>query len=527
MGVDAVPPGWWDAESADGTRACFGRPSRLTGVPPSPASEELALAALDWIEATAVADGDGVWWSGKPSSAEPDPTLYHGTAGIVLALLEADAHFGGRRWAELAVRGTRWLAGVVDTLDTARYPALYVGTAGTALALYEAAGRLGAADANANADVGSDADADADRDVAETARAAAIRGLAGVRAAFDGERWGDAYELMFGNAGIGLAALRLGDPELAEAAVAPYLRTAEPTPFGQTWEQRRGQPARRHHISHGTLGIAYALAVIGTAVGRRDLVDAALAGVADVMARNEAGPDGFLVPHSDPQQVAFGLERYSYGWCHGPAGDAQVFRLLAQLADGLGGPGEAGGADGGSGVADASGIGDASYVISGGGAGGAGGGSGVADAWRALVDRCWHTVITSGLPGRRQPGFWDNCGRCCGTGGVLALACDREVENGDGLAFADVLVADLGRRATVDAAGARWSNVEYRVSPPELEPRQGWAMANAGLVRELLRHARITAGRDPGYAVQWPDHPAAGRADAGRLAAPEMIPSKG
>jgi len=87
-------------------------------------------------------------------------------------------------------------------------------------------------------------------------------------------------------------------------------------------------------MSHGTLGIAYALAAVGTAVGRPDLVDAALAGVADVVARDEAGPEGFLVPHSDPQQVAFGLERYSYGWCHGPAGDAQVFRLLAQLADG-------------------------------------------------------------------------------------------------------------------------------------------------------------------------------------------------
>lgn len=419
-------------------------------MPPSPASEELALAALEWIEATAVADGDGAWWSGKPSSAEQDPTLYHGTAGIVLALLEADAHFGDRRWGELARRGARWLAEAIDTVDTAAYPALYFGTAGTAFALHEAAERLG-------------------DDLAGDARAAAARGLADVRAAFDGERWGDGYELMFGNAGIGLAALRMGDAELAELAVAPYLRTAEATPFGLTWEQRRGQPARRHHISHGTLGIAYALAVVAAAVGRRDLVDAALAGVADVVARNEAGPDGFLVPHSDPQQVAFGLERYSYGWCHGPAGDAQVFRLLAQLAD------------------------DRS-----------------ATDWRALADRCWHTVTTSGLPQRLRPGFWDNAGRCCGSGGVLALALDREVEDGDGLAFADLLVADLADRATVDAAGARWSNVEYRASPPELEPRPGWAMGNAGLVRELLRHARISTGRDPSYAVQWPDHPAAG-----------------
>jgi hypothetical protein len=57
-----------------------------------PASEEIALAALEWIDASAVTDGDGVWWSSRPSSAEPDPGLYHGGAGIVLALLEAHAH---------------------------------------------------------------------------------------------------------------------------------------------------------------------------------------------------------------------------------------------------------------------------------------------------------------------------------------------------------------------------------------------------------------------------------------------------
>jgi len=32
-------------------------------------------------------------------------------------------------------------------------------------------------------------------------------------------------------------------------------------------------------------------------------------------------------------------------------------------------------------------------------------------------------------------------------------------------------------------------------------------MGNAGIVRELLRHARLGAGEDPGYAADWPDHP--------------------
>ena len=34
-------------------------------------------------------------------------------------------------------------------------------------------------------------------------------------------------------------------------------------------------------------------------------------------------------------------------------------------------------------------------------------------------------------------------------------------------------------------------------------------MGNAGIVRELLRFARVTAQTEPSYAVTWPDRPAA------------------
>lgn len=146
--------------------------------------EELAAAALAWISAAGVTDGDGVWWSSRPSSDEPDPGIYHGTAGIVLALIEAHAHFGDQRWADLAERGTRWLGRAIDAEEYAPYPSLYAGLAGMAWALHEA---------------GSYVDD-------PVARAAALRGLARVRASFDGERWGDPFELLSGNAGIALAA---------------------------------------------------------------------------------------------------------------------------------------------------------------------------------------------------------------------------------------------------------------------------------------------------------------------------------
>ena len=130
----------------------------------------------------------------------------------------------------------------------------------------------------------------------------------------------------------------------------------------------------------------------------------------------------------------------------------------------------------------------------------------------SLADRCWHTVTRSGIPERLRPGFWDNNGRCCGTAGVLALACDRMAEQDDGAGFAHVLVADLAARATRDVDGTRWSNVEHRATPSALEPRAGWAMGTAGIVRELLRFVRLGRGGDPVYAFGWPDQPAVRRA---------------
>lgn len=382
-------------------------------------AERLAHGAADWLTCHAAIDGD-------------DPSLYHGLAGVVLALHEAHRHFGDSAYGDAVELGVEALTGRAERLDGS---SLYFGLTGVAVAL-RALGRDGAAD----------------------------KALSRVRDCFDGHGWGEMHELLMGNAGIGLGALQAGDLDLAVTAVSPYLSTADPTPGGVNWAVRPSPP-RSHHLAHGTLGIVHALACVGHAAGRDDMIEMALAGAADVVGRDEAGPGGFLVPHSDPPHRPDLVERYSYGWCNGPAGDAQVFRLLARVT-----------ADG---------------------------------AWTALGDRCWRTIRASGLPGRLRPGFWDNNARCCGTAGVLALACDRIVERGDDFSFANVLVDDLTAHASVDARGARWSNLEHRVTPSELEPLAGWAMGNAGILRELLRYVRLSGGRGEGYAVPWPDHPAA------------------
>ncbi|WP_217237516.1 lanthionine synthetase LanC family protein [Streptomyces sp. AC555_RSS877] len=402
--------------------------------------EALAVDALRWLLGQARESGSGgLAWAARPSDAGLEPMLYSGTAGVVPVLLEAWRHFGDDAYADTALRAARSLVAAVDDCEDS---SLYFGLTGMALVLRTVHEELGDAAAGAAAD----------------------RALGIVRSRFDGTRWGELFDLMGGNAGIALGALAAGDEEFAVLALEPYLRTAEPVPAGVHWEFRTGRDGRMHHISHGTLGIVYALATVGAAAGRTDLVELAEAGAAGVVARAEDGPEGFLVAHSDPAHLPDLIERYSYGWCHGPAGDAQVFRRLRDVLD-------------------------------------------APAAWSALADRCWHTVTRSGLPERLRPGFWDNNGRCCGTAGVLALACDRIAEQDDGHDFAAVLVADLADRAIRDADGARWSNFEHKVTPGDLEPRPGWAQGNAGIARELIRFVRLGRGGDPDYAFAWPDQP--------------------
>ena len=388
--------------------------------------EALAGRALDWL-------------LGSVREAEPNPTLYSGAAGIVLALLEGQRHFADDRYGDAAVRAAGSIAAAVEDRSDS---SLYSGLTGMAFALHVVDEELGDA----------------------ASGAAATRALDLVRSRFDGTRWSGMFELLAGNAGIALGALASDDLDLAQLAVTPYLRTADPTPGGVNWKVRPSE-ARSHHVAHGTLGIVYALAAVGRAANRPDMVELAVSGAADVISRNEAGPEEFIVPHSDPPHRPELIERYSLGWCNGPAGDAQTFRLLGAVQDD--------------------------------------------PAWAALAHRCWHTVTHSGLPQRLRPGFWDNNGRCCGTAGVLALACDRLVESGDEPDFAEILVDDLVARATDDSDGVRWSNYEHRQTPSELEPETGWAMGTAGIIRELLRYVRIRTGRDPGYAIDMPDHLAA------------------
>jgi lantibiotic modifying enzyme len=95
--------------------------------------EELADGALAWLLRTAIpAEGGGLAWP----DAAGDPQLYNGTAGIVVAMLEAYHHFGDDRYADAAVRAARTVAAAVDDGD---HDGLYFGLTGMAFALHSVA----------------------------------------------------------------------------------------------------------------------------------------------------------------------------------------------------------------------------------------------------------------------------------------------------------------------------------------------------------------------------------------------------
>ena len=140
-------------------------------------------------QAGRLARGAADWLLRGPDSRTDDPSLYHGQAGVILALEEAYRHLGDERYRRAAITGRDALAETVAQLEDS---SLYFGLAGIAGAL---------------------------RALERPAEARSA--LARIRDRFDGQRWNPMFELLIGNAGIGLGALWAGDIDLAVTAVTP------------------------------------------------------------------------------------------------------------------------------------------------------------------------------------------------------------------------------------------------------------------------------------------------------------------
>ena len=103
-----------------------------------------------------------------------------------------------------------------------------------------------------------------------------------------------------------------------------------------------------------------------------------------------------------------------------------------------------------------------------------------------------------GVPERLRPGFWDNDGRCCGTAGVGEVFLDSWQRDGDSddLAFAVHLRRRPGRsrdrrRRTARTGGSSNIATPTRCSRPE----SGWMQGAAGIAAYLFHVSRVVDAR--------------------------------
>ena len=267
-------------------------------------------------------------------------------------------------------------------------------------------------------------------------------------------------DVVMGTAGVVMAATWVGGEDAESIALTgceALLRAGDRTAAGLDWGSWPGAPSRAPNYSHGTAGVASALAVAGATYGRPDLVDAAVLGAQQLLTVGTLDGGRFVVPHTIPASQR-DVEPITYSWCHGPTGTSHLFAALAHA-----------------GVTEVSGL-------------------GVND----LRQRCFRSVLDSGVPQRLRPGFWDNDGRCCGTAGVGDALLDgaqdapEAAEAGGLLAAARVMGDALVERSIRAEGRAFWRFVEHRQDPPLLPPGTSWMQGAAGIAAFLLRLARVT-----------------------------------
>jgi lantibiotic modifying enzyme len=213
------------------------------------------------------------------------------------------------------------------------------------------------------------------------------------------------------------------------------------------------------NFSHGTAGCAYFLATLYLETKNRAFLDAALAGANYLKANAKTEGNGCLIFHHEPG----GEDLYYLGWCHGPAGTARLFYRLHQA------------------TADRE--------------------------WLDWFERSARSVLASGVPDKRLPGFWNNVSQCCGSAGVAAFCLDvhRITHDRQYLDLAKRITDDLLQRATKDDNGMRWVQAEHRVQPNLLVAQTGHMQGAAGIGIWLLHADRFARGQNG--RIVWPDCP--------------------
>jgi hypothetical protein len=282
---------------------------------------DLAVESARFIENQRVGT---VWRINNEPGSRVDHSLYAGTAGIVLFLLELAEATGDSNYEHRAVAAGHSLADHV--LSQAWSSVSFAsGWTGYGFALDELHKRT---------------DVSRFRDAAVHCRSKLLsqsvslgKGVGWIEAApfaeitkFSDQR--EIYDLSVGAAGSGLAYLD-HDPAAAVKIGDRLLEVAEQRVDGLRWGLMSEMPFAftAPNFAHGGNGVAYFLARLSEVSGERRFLDAALDGARSFVAAMQPVGSGALVCHTEEQQPS----QFYLGLCHGPAGSARLLLLLARL----------------------------------------------------------------------------------------------------------------------------------------------------------------------------------------------------
>jgi hypothetical protein len=151
-----------------------------------------------------------------------------------------------------------------------------------------------------------------------------------------GLMWSDEFnDLIYGDAGTALflaaVAEHTGDEQargMSAQGARFLLSQGQDAEQGQYWLFRRSKPFNLPNFSHGTAGVAYVLATVGSLVDDESLLDGASQGFDYIRSIAEVEGRLLRIPYGWGSDTWDGL--YEFGWAHGLAGTANLFRRLQQ-----------------------------------------------------------------------------------------------------------------------------------------------------------------------------------------------------
>jgi len=294
-------------------------------------SPEQALVAADvlvlaedvgkWLATTAIHGPNGISW--PDDALNPDKVGYDlasGVSGKVLYFLALHQATGNTDYLDIALGGADYLLTVIENPGSfdgnSRRASLYSGISGIGVALLNM-----------------------QRHDPKYARGATqIVGLLHDWAVESpqGLRWSDDFnDLIYGDAGTALFLAQVAEQTGNEAALAMSVEGArfllsqgQNAEQGLYWYFRRSKEFNLPNFSHGTAGIAYVLATIGSLADDEALLKGAGQGFEYIQSIAEV-EDGLLrIPYGWGSDSWEGL--YEFGWAHGLAGTASLFQRLQQ-----------------------------------------------------------------------------------------------------------------------------------------------------------------------------------------------------